>query len=461
MTITSRLVHALERADNPRAIRALSWGLERATGFKANEIVGSFDTVSVSSWYEQHGYNRIAGLGGYGSASGVSVTPDTAFEVSAVLACVKIISEDMGSLGFYLYRRSEDGLSTEKARTHTLFPILSGLTSPETSSGEFIEALNAHALLVGDGFALIQRNPRTDEPMYLFPIMPQSMRMDRDSHRQLVYLVKQDGGAEKTYPQSGIFHLRGFTLNGVRGENILQRTRQVIGLASVGQQYAGAFFANDASPGIVLSRPATAGVKPLGPESVKAIKEGWVKWHQGVKRAHEPAVLQDGMTISRMDPDHQKMQLIEMRRFQIEEICRIFRMPPHKIADLSRSTNNNIEYQGIEYITNTLFPWRRRWRDAVHRCLFTRTEQLEGRLYADHNVEALLRGDFATQSAGFAALLEKGAYTINEVRRWMNLNPVPGGDKNFVQLNMAAIADVAKGAVVQSGAKLMDLAGDL
>jgi HK97 family phage portal protein len=349
----------------------------------------------------------------------------------------------MGSLGFFLYRRSLDGKSTEEATDHPVYSMLSGLTSPETSSGEFIEALTAHALLMGNGYALIDRNPRTGEPMWMYPLMPQNVRHDRDSNKRLVYIVRQENGPEKTYALSDIFHLRGFTLDGTKGENILNRVRHVIGLASAGQQYAGAFFANDASPGIILSRPTGAG-KPLGKETVEAIKAAWVKWHQGLRRVHEPAVLQDGITATRLDPDHQKLQLIEQRTFQVVEVCRVFRMPPHKIAELTRSTNNNIEYQGIEYVTNTLFPWRRRWRDAVHRCLFTREEQLEGRLYADHNVEELLRGDFRSQTEGFRSMLEKGVYTINEVRRWLNLNPVSGGDENRVQLNTVAISEAAR-----------------
>jgi len=455
LIVTDRLVKALERADNPRAIRALSWALEQTTGVKTTQIVATF-SLNEQKWERIYG---AAGYGGNSSSSGINVTVDVAFEVSAVLACVKLIAEDMGSLGFFLYRRSKDGKTTEEATEHPLYPILSGLASPETSSGEFIEALTAHALLMGNGYALIERNARTSEPMWLYPLMPQNVRQDRDSNKRLVYIVRVDNGPEKTYSLNEVFHLRGFTFDGLKGEDILKRVKQVIGLASAGQQYAGSFFSHDASPGIILSRPQTAG-KPLGVESVKAIKEAWVLWHQGLKRAHEPAVLQDGITATRLDPDHQKLQLIEQRTFQVVEVCRVFRVPPHKIAELTRSTNNNIEYQGIEYVTNTLFPWRRRWRDAVYRCLFTREEQIEGRLYADHNVEELLRGDFKSQTEGFRAMLEKGVYKINEVRRWLNLNPVVGGDENRVQLNTVAISEAAQQLVDAIGkAKAGTLSG--
>ena len=245
-------------------------------------------------------------------------------------------------------------------------------------------------------------------------------------------------------------------LNDARGDEVLKRARHVLGLGLAGQEYVGRFYANDASPGVIITRPVGSAL--LGPEKMLEVKEAWMRWHQGLRRAHEPAILEAGAQAMRLDPDHQKLQLLEARKFAVIEVCRILRISPHKLADLDRATFSNIEQLNIDHVTHTLSAWVRRWRQAIYRCLLTESEQLADSLYAEHEVAALLKGDFKTQSDGFRALLEKGVFSINEVRRLMNLNPVDGGDEHFIQLNMATVQDVATGAAL-SGKDLLSLSG--
>ena len=444
-------MYALSKAQTPRTIGAATWALEKATGIKSVDLIrGASTGISGGgstldhNWYTDNGYYRISGaLGGYSSYTGRAVTADASLESSAVYACIKIIAEDMGSLPFTTYQRSDDRKSVEKAYEHPLYTALHDLPNPELSAGEFVEMLTAHVAMGLDGFAEVQR---VGKRINLWPWMPTEVSIRRNSKSAIFYIRKEGNAAEKTYSRDQVFHLRGFTLDGVRGDEIMRRARHVLGLTLATQEYAGRFFANDASPGIIIQRPA--GLAPWGPEEVKNVKKAWMEWHQGLHRAHEPAITQEGATVTRLDPDHQKLQMNEQRRFQVVEVARLWRMPLHKLADLERATNNNIEHQGIEYVSQTLRPYVRRWREAVYRCLLTVNEQLADQIYAEHNVEALQRGDFANQSEGFRKLLEKGVYSINEVRRYINLNPVEGGDEHFIQLNMATVQDVASGASI-------------
>lgn len=450
MLVTDYLIRRLEKAENPRAIQMLSRALTVTTGIDMKGIaVGEQRSAPPNfnpDYWQHHGYYRIAsGLGGGTSYSGQRITRDSALESAAMLAGVKIISEDIGTMPLFLYRRSADGKSVEKATDHELFRILHDLPNPEMSAGEFREALTAHAILTGNGYALIQRGDTDKKIKNLWPLQPEAVTMARDKTTSA--LIYKYNGVEYTRDQ--IFHLRGWTLNGVEGENILQRARHVLGLTLATQEYPARWFAQGSMLDVVLERPATAVV--LKADGIQLVKEGWIKWHRGLGRtSYEPAVLQEGMTAKTLTPKFSETQMVEQRKFQVLEVCRILRLPPHKLADIERAGYNSIEAENTAYRTNTLSPWDRRWSETAHRCLLTPAEQIEGRLYAEHNMEALLRGDFKTQADGFRVLLEGGVYTINEVRRWFNLNPTEGGDNPTIQLNridVAALASAASGAL--------------
>jgi len=414
------------------------WALERATGIKSADLLRK--SASWNNDPYRDGFYRLGAIygGGAGSHSGKSVTFDAALESAVVYACTKIISEDIARLPFFLFERQKDG-SVEKAYGNRLFRLLHDAPNPDTSAGSFREALTARALMGMDGFARIDR-ASDGRVLALWPMVNETIRADRDARRRRVFIAKDGNAAEKTYQQGDMFHLKGFTLDAEHGDEILKRARHTFGLTLSADEYAGKFFANDASPGVILSRPANPGVTPLTPDGVKLIKQAWSAWHRGSARSHEPAVLQDGMTATRMDPDHQKLQLIESRKHQIAEVCRLFRMQLHKVAELDRSTNNNIAHQGIEYTGHTLGPWRTRWEEAVHLQLLTEEERYHSdgrpRMYAEFSIEAMQQGDFAAQVEGFCKLLEKGVWSIDEVRAWFNKNPVPGGDVHRVQMQM-------------------------
>jgi HK97 family phage portal protein len=416
----------------------------------------AFNLTSVD-WYKREGYDLLArALGGFASHTGQSITADNAFESAAFYAGVKIISEDLGRLPFVLFERSEDMRGQSPALKHPIYPVLKNLWNPDVASGEGVEALTAHALVTGNGFAKKERKGSDGTLQWLFPLQPQNVRIEHDKPGRVVYMIREDNNLpEKPVSTDEMFRLTGFSLDGIVGDEILRRARHALGLTLSAQEYAGRWFANDAAVGIVFERPLEA--PGLGDEDLQKFKDQFKAWHQGKQKAGEPAVVQEGMKLSRIPPDHDKTQLIEQRKFQLLEVCRLLRMKPHKLADLDRATFSNIEEENIGYIVDTIGPWVRRWRNAVYRDLLSREEQIADRLFAEMNVEAFLQGNFEKQAKGIAMLLEKGLYSINEGRALLHFNPIPNGDAHYIQLNMQSISDAATGVVQDSGSKLVSL----
>lgn len=399
-------------------LRVISW-------LRRKEIVASFSTVDhPGEQYLRNGYYSI-----YRAAYGTGVQGDQALTSAAVFGGIKIISEDVGSLSFQVMRRIDQG--REPFYDHPLYKLLHDAPNPDMTAMEFREALTAHALLTGTGYAGIER--RVDRIVALWPWMPHEVRREKDLRGRAVYLHYEDGVWKPKDPRD-VFRLNGFGLTGAGGLDILQYARRTIGLTISQDEYAARFFSQDQTPPLILEHPGR-----LGAEGVEGIKEAWRKSRKGADRWHTPAVLQEGMKATQLTPDHQKSQLIEQRAFQLLEVCRLLRLSPHKLADMGRATWGNVEQLNINHYNETLRPWCERWEQAVKlRCLSEEPE-----VYAKHNIAGFLRGDFRTQTEGFAKLIMTGVYSVNEVRALMDLNPIEGGDQHFVPLNLAAIRETA------------------
>lgn len=398
--------------------KTLLW-LSRKTGF---------DTVTAGEWLQRNGYYRLSQNYGFGV-----VSQERALQSTAVYGCVKILGEDTGSLPLFVYRRRKQGDGRDVADDLRLYELLHDAPNPETSAVEFREALTANAALTGSGYAKIVRD-KSGEVLALWQLMPYCVEPARTSRGLLYYKVTEDG-KQKDYAREDIFHLRGFGFDGVSGANVLNVARDAIGLTLQQVDYASQFFQRDHTPGIILEHP-----QKLGPEGIAGVKKAW---RDSVK-SHDVAVTQEGMKVTKVGQTNEESQLVEQRTFQIAEVCRLFRMPPHKLQELSRATFSNIEHLNIQYFTETLRPWLVRWEQAITRCLIPVKDRKT--IFAEHSIEGLLRGDFKTQSEGFAKYLEKGVVSINEVRALLNLNPVAGGDEHFIQLNMAPVDGAAERA---------------
>ena len=364
------------------------------------------------------------------TASGVRVTPETAMQCSAFLACVRVISESVASLPLHLYRRVPEG-GKERAPSHPLYRLLHDKPNRWQTGLEFREQLTALYLTYGQSFA--EKVPGPQGPVSeLWPLHPSRMRVEQLENGNLRYLYREPNGRETVYAQSQIFHLRFMTLDGINGVQPTTLSRDAIGLARALEQHGSTYFGNGARPGVILESD-----NPIPVEAAERLREAWERLHRGADRAFRTAVLPNGVKAKELSGSNEAAQFLETRRFQIEEVARAFRVPLHLLGELSRSTYSNIEVQGTEFVQHCLLPHLRRWETAIARDL------IDGDVdeyFAEHSVTGLLRGDHASRSAYYVSAIQNGWMSVNEVRELENMNPLgPEGDRHFIQLNMTTL----------------------
>ena len=364
------------------------------------------------------------------TSSGVKVDEFTAMQMSAVNACVRILSETVASLPLHLYRRNGNG-SPEKVEDHPLAECLYSAVNEEMTSFQFRESMMASVLLWGNAYARIIRN-KLGQVTELWFLKPQYMVVDRDMHTgEIVYTYTDDTTNETyTYTPKQIFHLRTTPIDGLRGMSPIEQASSAIGLALAAEQYGAKFFGNGANPGGVLEHPGVV-------KDPTKIRESWNAVYQGSANAHKIAVLEEGMKYKSIGISPNAAQFLKTRKYQVEEICRIFRIPPHMVGDLDRATFSNIEHQSIQFVVHTVRPWLVRWEQAITRCLLNEKER--GVYYARFNVDGLLRGDYQSRMEGYGIGRQNGWLSANDIRELEDLPPIPeeqGGNEYFVNSGM-------------------------
>ena len=368
--------------------------------------------------------------------AGVYVSEDTALKTSAVYACVKVIAESIASLPLHLVREDK-GVKT-RARDHPLFGVLHDLANEETTSLNFREAMLASLLLWGNAYARIECEKGHVTALWF--LKPQRMEVVRDKHTgKIVYRYNtEDTGQAVEFGPREIFHVIGFSLDGLKGLSPIQYAKQTIGLTMATEEFGAKFFSNGARPGGVLESPGVV-------KDTDRLRAAWNAQFQGGKNAHKVAVLEEGVKYRAIGVPPEDAQFLETRKFQLSEICRIFRVPPHMIADLDRATFSNIEHQAIEFVQHTLRPWIVRFEQAVYKCLLSPGER--HLYYARFNVDGLLRGDYASRMQGYAVGRQNGWLSANDIRELEDMNPIEGGDIYLVNGNMTPATDKAGGQV--------------
>ncbi len=361
------------------------------------------------------------------SVSGTQVNERTALQSTAVYACVRIIAETVASLPLQVYRVVGEG--KEKAVDHTLYRILHDEPNPEMSSFSYREVLLTHLLLWGNSYSQILRSGR-GEVLGLYPLLPDRVEPDRDKEGELFY-VYRSAGQTHYLDASDVLHIPGLGFDGLVGYSPIALAKNAIGLTLSAEEYGNRFFANNATPSGVLT---TAGViKDPG-----KVREAWHTAYGGVRNSNRVAVLEEGLQYHPISLPNSDAQFLETRKFQIEEICRIYRVPPHLVADLSRASFSNIENQSISFVVHTIRPWLVRIEQAMNRKLFAEEE----RCYVSFNAAALLRGDYKSRMDGYAIGMQNGFFSVNDIRRMENLDPIPseeGGDLYLVNGNMVPL----------------------
>ncbi|SDN78533.1 phage portal protein [Acetanaerobacterium elongatum] len=378
----------------------------------------------------------------FGSTSaGKPVNEQTAMQMTAVYSCVRILSETVAGLPLHVYKYNDNG-GKEKHLTHPIYKLLHDEPNPEMTSFAFRETLMSHLLLWGNAYAQIIRNAR-GEVLALYPLMPNKMTVDRDSNGRLFYVYQRStednpslGKDSQVYlAPSDVLHIPGLGFDGLVGYSPIAMAKNAVGLAIATEEYGAKFFANGAAPGGVLEHPGTI-------KDPQRIKESWNAAYQGSTNAHRVAVLEEGMKYQSIGISPEQAQFLETRKFQINEIARIFRVPPHMLADLEKSSFSNIEQQSLEFVKYTLDPWVVRWEQSMCRALLSPSEK--PKVFIKFNVDGLLRGDYQSRMNGYATARQNGWMSANDIRELENLDRIPaelGGDLYLINGAMTKLQD--------------------
>ena len=393
-----------------------------------------------------------------GTTSGNRVTEQSAMQMTAVYACVRILSEAIAGLPLHLYHYTETG-SKEKAIKHPLYFLLHDEPNPEMTSFVFRETMMTHLLLYGNAYSQIIRNGK-GEVIGLYPLMPNRMTVDRDDKGQIYYQYLVSDSDAPTMKEGtvnlkkeDVLHIPGLGFDGLVGYSPIAMAKNAIGLSIATEEYGAKFFANGATPGGILEYPGTV-------KDPDRVRESWNKGFSG-RNSHKVAILEEGMKYTPISISPNEAQFLETRKFQIDEIARIFRIPPHMVGDLEKSSFSNIEQQSLEFVKYTLEPWLMRWEQSINRALLSPNEK--STYFVKFNVDGLLRGDYQSRMSGYATARQNGWMSANDIRELENLDLIPveeGGNLYLINGNMTKLADAgifAKGGKEQSDEEVLEV----
>ena len=367
------------------------------------------------------------------ASSGKFVNEATAMQTAAVYACVKILSETVASLPLHVYTREKDG-SKRHITDHPLYLILHDEVNPETTSFSFRETLMSHILLWGNGYAQIIRG-WNGQPSALYPLNPSKMKVSRNSGGQIIYIYSGNG-SEIKFRRDEILHIAGLGFDGLTGFSPIAMQRNSIGLSMAAEEYGARFFANGANPGGVLEHPGVI-------KDIERLRESWNNAHQGSSNSNKIAILEEGLKFRAIGIPPEDAQFLQTRKFQKNDIASIFRVPPHMIGDLEKSSFGNIEQMSLDFVKYTLNPWIIRWEQSLKQSLVLPSEK--SKISIMFNLDGLLRGDYQSRIDGYSKGVQNGFYCINDIRKFEDmqlLSDEEGGNLHFVNGNMIKLKDV-------------------
>ncbi len=382
------------------------------------------------------------------SVAGKTVTARTAIQVSTVYACVRVIAETVASLPLHLFQETEAG--SEKATKHHLYRLLHDEPNPEMTSFVFRETLLSHILLWGNAYCQIIRNGR-GQITALYPLLPDRMSVDRDDQGNLTYAyTTTEGKTVKIHPVN-VLHIPGMGFDGIVGYSPVAMERNAIGLGMAAEEYGSRFFSNGATPSGVLTHPNTV-------KNPAALRQSWNAAYGGNANSGRVAILEEGLKFERISLPNNEAQFLETRKFQVSEICRIFRVPPHLVGDLEHATFSNIEHQSISFGVHTIRPWLVRIEQSMNRALLSDSEK--GRLYVRFNMDGLLRGAYKERMEGYAIARQNGWMSANDIRELESMNPIPdmeGGNAYLVNGNMIQITKAIQQSKEEQREEVLEL----
>jgi len=374
------------------------------------------------------------------SAAGAKVNEFTAMQTTAVYACVRILAESIAGLPLHLYEYRGNG--KERVPGHPLYFLLHDSPNPEMTSFIFRETAMIHLLLWGNSYAQILRDGR-GRVMGLYPLLPNRMSVGRDESGEIVYTYTPmsesnphlKGQRQITLRREDVLHIPGLGFDGLVGYSPIAMAKNAIGIALATEEYGAAFFKNGARPGGVLEHPGVL-------KDPSKLRESWHAVYGGTMNTGRIAVLEEGVKYQQIAIPPEEAQFLETRKFQIDEIARLYRVPPHMVGDLEKSSFSNIEQQSLEFVKYTLNPWVVRWEQSLQKALLTEKERKD--YFIRFNVDGLLRGDYKSRMEGYAIGRQNGWLSANDIRSLEDMNPIEaeeGGDLYLINGNMTKLRD--------------------
>lgn len=364
------------------------------------------------------------------SNSGKVVTADKAIQLSAVWACVRLLSESVSTLPMKIYERQSDG-SRKLARDNPVYQLLCRRPNAEMTPSRFMLMLVASICLRGNAF--VEKHFIGSKLVSLVPLLPQNMVVKRLDSGRLEYTYT-DNGKPRVIPERNLMHIRGFGLDGVCGMMPLSSGRDVIGSAMAVEESAAKIFEQGLQSSGFLSAE-----QPLNDDQRERLR-GYMQAFTGSKNAGKIMVLEGGLKYQGVTMNPEDAQMLESRAFSIEEICRWFRVPPFMVGHTSKQSSwaSSLEGMNLQFLTHTLRPLLVNIEQEIARCLLGGDEDL----FAEFSVEGLLRADSAGRAAYYTSALQNGWMSRNDVRRLENMPPIEGGDIYTVQLNLTSLEDL-------------------
>ena len=386
--------------------------------------------------YEGNDFSLLFGR----TTSGKTVNERTALQTTAVYACVRILSETIASLPLHVYQYTEGGKA--KDTEHVLYTLLHDEPNPDMTSFVFRETLMSHLLIWGNAYAQILRD-RSGQVIGLYPLLPDQMSVHRSEKGKLFYVYNRDEEDNPNFQEKGsivlsqeeVLHIPGLGFDGLIGYSPIALAKNAVGMTLACEEYGASFFGNGANPGGVLEHPGIL-------KDPAKVRDSWNAVYQGTRNAHKVAVLEEGMSYKQIGIPPEEAQFLETRKFQINEIARLFRIPPHMVGDLEKSSFSNIEQQSLEFVKYTLDPWVVRFEQALKKSLLLPEEKKTH--FIKFNVDGLLRGDYQSRMNGYAIGRQNGWLSTNDIRELEELNPIPpeeGGDLYLINGNMTKLKD--------------------
>ena len=381
--------------------------------------------------------------------SGERVDEKSAMQIATVYACVRLLAETVAGLPLHLYRTKDGGSAKERAMDHPLYKLLYRQPNPEMTSFSFREVMMTHLLLWGNCYAQIIRDGKNGV-LGLYPLLPENIEIDRDDKGQIFYIYhaytdEKPGENNKDiyFRRDEIFHVPGLGFNGLVGFSPIAMMKNALGTTLAVEKYGSSFFKNGAQPSGVLEHPGVL-------KDPSKIRENWSAVYGGANNAHKVAVLEEDMQYKAISLPPEDSQFLSTRQFGVNEICRIFRVPPHMVQDLEHATFSNIEHQSIDFVVHTLTPWLVRFEQAIVKDLLMEEEQDE--YFPKFNVDGLLRGDYQSRMQGYATGISNGFLSPNDVHRLENWDLIPaekGGNDYYLNGGYVKLEDAGKQQMVQ------------